>query len=432
MADERHEVWFESSARLGASADLALAATLVPAMTSASELTVAGELDPRLREHLADIQGIVGSWRNDWDFPRGRPETVPVRARAAAGPPIPPPRGCPLAPRRLSSAAGSTRSTSSSPTPSVTHLVFVSGFDFAYDDPHEAGFLRYAAETAAELGRELIVVRTNLREFSDRFAPWISYYGSAMVAAGMALSPSVERLRIASSVTYAYPAPGGSNPLLDHHWTTGAVEFVHCRCHQRRSEKVGAIANDPVAQRRLRVCWERAGAGLNCGRCEKCLRTQVALAGYGVVGEFETLPGSVDLNAVAGAEMTGIEAAWGWYELLRLHRKRDPDSDLVAAIEAALERAVAGRAAASAEPFTPALWRALTEVGDTRRATDAELERLGGRVEELEAELGAREGELAAIRGSRSWRYAGPLRSLGTRARPLLKAVRRRSADADG
>ncbi len=158
----------------------------------------------------------------------------------------------------------------------------------------------------------------------------------------------------------------------------------------------------------------------------------VALAGYDALGEFETLPERLDPDAVAMVEMTGLEAAWAWHELLDLHRRRDPSSDLVAAIEAGLERAVAGREAATAEPFTPALWRALTEVGDTRRDSDAELERLGARVEELEAELGVRDGELAAIRGSRSWRYAGPLRSLGARARPLLKAIRRRSADADG
>ena len=149
-------------------------------------------------------------------------------------------------------------------------------------------------------------------------------------------------------------------------------------------------------------------------------------------GEIEFEVERLDLDAVATGEMTGLEAACAWHELLDLHRWRDPSSDLVAAIEAALERAVAGRDAATAEPFTSALWRALTEVGDTRRDSDAELERLGGRVEELEAELGARDGELAAIRGSRSWRYAGPLRSLGARARPLLKAIRRRSADADG
>ncbi len=118
MADERHEVWFESSARLGASADLALAATLVPAMASAERATVAGELDPRLREHLADIQGIVGSWRNDSGLsPRPAGNGAGARARAAAGPPDPAAAVLPARPRRLSSAAGSTRSTSSSQPP---------------------------------------------------------------------------------------------------------------------------------------------------------------------------------------------------------------------------------------------------------------------------------------------------------------------------
>jgi hypothetical protein len=46
--------------------------------------------------------------------------------------------------------------------------------------------------------------------------------------------------------------------------------------------KVQAIAAEPMVQRHLRVCWQQVAMDGNCGRCFKCLATQVCFQLSGV------------------------------------------------------------------------------------------------------------------------------------------------------
>src|SRR5690606_4936539 len=43
----------------------------------------------------------------------------------------------------------------------------------------------------------------------------------------------------------------------------------------RRHEKLLEVATDDFLLQRIRVCWQ--DQGLNCGKCEKCLRFRMAL-----------------------------------------------------------------------------------------------------------------------------------------------------------
>jgi hypothetical protein len=93
---------------------------------------------------------------------------------------------------------------------------------------------------------------------------------------------------IASSYAYAQLHPWGSHPLLDPLWSTEAVEFTHDGCEAMRSEKVKAIARSGLALSTLRVCWANEQGEYNCGRCEKCLRTMLALHVAGVLERCTT------------------------------------------------------------------------------------------------------------------------------------------------
>lgn len=42
-----------------------------------------------------------------------------------------------------------------------------------------------------------------------------------------------------------------------------------------RTAKVGLISNWPAGYDNLRVCWQGAMTGHNCGTCEKCVRTKL-------------------------------------------------------------------------------------------------------------------------------------------------------------
>ena len=65
--------------------------------------------------------------------------------------------------------------------------------------------------------------------------------------------------------------------------------------------------------RHLRVCWQNVGTDLNCGRCEKCVRTMAMLAGAGVLDRCETFPDRVDLPdriGQLGSVPSGIVPLW--------------------------------------------------------------------------------------------------------------------------
>ena len=55
-------------------------------------------------------------------------------------------------------------------------------------------------------------------------------------------------------------------------------------------DKLRGIAEHPLVQRHLRVCWKNYGRRDNCCRCEKCLRTMLMLDALGKLGPFEAFP----------------------------------------------------------------------------------------------------------------------------------------------
>ena len=83
--------------------------------------------------------------------------------------------------------------------------------------------------------------------------------------------------------------PGGELPLRITDLRAAnpdATVVVHCAGRDTRLEKIRAISSEPLVQRHLRVCWKNVANHLNCGRCEKCVRTMLALDACGTLGQF--------------------------------------------------------------------------------------------------------------------------------------------------
>jgi pyruvyl transferase EpsO len=106
------------------------------------------------------------------------------------------------------------------------------------------------------------------------------YHGAAMAAVAYALAPNHGKVYIASSNSYVDLHTWGSHPLLDPLWSTEAVQIVHDG-GETRMNKLRALVQYPEAVARLRVCWRNPGS-FNCGHCEKCVRTMLALRALGV------------------------------------------------------------------------------------------------------------------------------------------------------
>jgi len=168
-------------------------------------------------------------------------------------------------------------------------------------------FLEAARPFVESLGSKLHVVRTgmldvvNLEALNEDFGRSIGSYWWESVSHGMMLMGTcapltaiegIRRLRIASSRIELFEEPWGSNPELDQKLAWKGTEVLHDSHDISRQDKIEGLlapfiraegANVP-----LRVCGsaksrERvARRTLNCGRCEKCVRTIVGLLAGGI------------------------------------------------------------------------------------------------------------------------------------------------------
>jgi hypothetical protein len=183
----------------------------------------------------------------------------------------------------------------------ISALVFVHGFDVPLANQDlRASVSRALRAAAAELGKPLIEVQTNIRTFSERYVPWSEqYHGSALASVALLLAPMFGKFYIPASFPYSYLEPWGSHPLLDPLWRNEGMEVVHDGCEATRVEKVRSISASDTALRWLRVCWQNGGDAYNCGRCEKCLRTMVNLEVAGVLERCATFDRALDLREVA-------------------------------------------------------------------------------------------------------------------------------------
>ncbi len=117
-----------------------------------------------------------------------------------------------------------------------------------------------------------------------------------MAAGGHLLVEHAGRLLMSSSFPYAYDQPWGSHWDLDHLWSSERLQVEHVGAEHWRTAKLRAIADEPLVQRYLRVCHEnRSPTWLNCSECEKCVRTQLTLAGCGRLAAFAVFNQERDL-----------------------------------------------------------------------------------------------------------------------------------------
>ena len=311
---------------LSESSDAFLAATLFPAMRLATDLEIRGDVSSLLLASTAEIQRIFSGWY---------PEFTPVRVVARDGA---------VDRRRVGAASLFSGGVDSFYTllrhqDEITTLIFVHGFDISLADTalrrRVSASLRAAA---AELGKTLVEVHTNLRSFSERHIDWgLRYHGAGLASVALLLAPQFGRVYIPASFPRAYTKPHGSHPLLDPLWSTEGIEFVHDGVDATRLEKVQAITASDVAMRWLRVCWEHPQGEYNCGRCEKCVRTMVNLELAGALARCRAFDRPLDLAAVARAPVYDGVAALFVEENLQRCLEVGGHEDLARALRTSLD-----------------------------------------------------------------------------------------------
>jgi len=184
----------------------------------------------------------------------------------------------------------------------IRDALFIHGFDIGKRarDPEDDRFrtaLRHLQPLTAEAGLRLISCRTNLRHLPSKPDFWyFRHNGAALAAVGHAAIFGTAFLFIGASHDIAHPVPIGSHPAVDGLFSSQRVTVIHDGARYARFQKVRELASWPAALAALRVCPSNPGNQLNCGVCEKCLRTRLELLAAGV-GE----------TAALGPSLTPIE-----------------------------------------------------------------------------------------------------------------------------
>lgn len=222
-----------------------------------------------------------------------------------------------------------------------TALLYVVGFDVPLDDAARVDDVVGLVRTvAAETAIPAVIVRTDLLA-NPRFSSisWEHTHGAALAAVGHLLAPTIGTVVIPPSYADDRLIPWGSRPDLDPRWSVpGRLAVEHGDASGHRLDRVRAIAQEPLVQRHLRVCWQNVGTDRNCGRCEKCVRTMAMLAGSGVLDRCETFPERGALPArIDAIETVPAGLVPMWADLLAI----DLAPEERAAVEALVERSSA-------------------------------------------------------------------------------------------
>jgi len=283
--DEIHFLFRDTAAAaVAAPGDALLAAALVPAIVAGEDVAIDAPVSRRLLDHVPAIGDFFASW-----VPRWRPRGVRASGVDRSG----------LEPTVVAAAfsggVDSYYTALRERDDPISLLVTILGLhpDAVLDDLEPV--MHRLSGTAAALGRDHLIVETNVRQRFRPHSPWtprrgIPQWGAFVAAPALALGSTIRRFHIASS-WHERPVPAwGTHPELDPLWSTEAVEIAHDAVVPRE-RKVEAIARCPEALDALYVCFRHPSRVGNCGVCEKCVGTALMLRAADALDRCRTMPG---------------------------------------------------------------------------------------------------------------------------------------------
>jgi len=140
------------------------------------------------------------------------------------------------------------------------------------------------AKIAADVQVDLIPVYTNIRHLCDNRDLWLTrFFGAVLAAVAHAFDRRISLAYIGSSYDLPNLAPCGSHPLLDPEYSSHDLKIRHRDLELPRIDKIRSIADWDVGLNNMRVCLANVKDRLNCGKCEKCVRTMLGLEAVGVL-----------------------------------------------------------------------------------------------------------------------------------------------------
>ncbi|MEO8030881.1 MAG: hypothetical protein ABJC74_10505 [Gemmatimonadota bacterium] len=330
-------LWFDVPAEMAEGLDQSdngwLVALLPLALRMREPLQLSSPVDEVLLTNCERLSAIWGRWHPE--YPAVRLE-VPVATSPVVG----------ALPRTGLFFTGGVDSffsslhydATSEPREVVDDLLFIWGYDLPLSN--RPAFARKAEalnRIAGQLGKRAVLLATNLRETRLGRLDWARVtHGAALGAAALMLEGRYSTMLLSAALARESGESFGAHPLTDPLMSTGRTSFVHYGAEFTRFDKTAYIADSEAVRRHLHVCWEDA-SDRNCGRCEKCVRTQLALEMLGARTHSSCFdPADFSLERAATVRL-GTPATVRLMEDLRDPAVARGRADLVAVIDRCLE-----------------------------------------------------------------------------------------------
>ena len=223
----------------------------------------------------------------------------------------------------------------------IDDLIYVEGYDIPLGNRGSLDHKRAALESVAqETGKTLITLATNFRDtgLSLRKNTWGPIvHGPAVAASGLLLGHRWDTLLLSAAVAYDEFDPWGSTCLTDPLCSTLATRVWHYGAGSDRLRKIEFLASSDVAINHLHVCW-RDASERNCGACEKCFRTLLALDMAGARERARTFPAGEFSMATLRDLWSDREPVKRMYRKMRDRANNLGRADVVSVIDECLSR----------------------------------------------------------------------------------------------
>jgi hypothetical protein len=216
--------------------------------------------------------------------------------------------------------------------------VLVHGFDIPLSDKNAFNnTLQRSQKLLETIGVNLLPIRTNYRNISK--VNWEYAFATALIGVLSNYKNLADTIIIGSGNPYNYLAfPWGSTPITDHLLSSRDFRVIHDGASYNRIEKVQAIAAWKEGYDNLRVCWQGKIKDRNCGKCEKCIRTQANCLASNL-----PIPSSFPNKTITDKDLQTFRIANDyikveWQIILATAKKNNLPQNIIQSIESLLSR----------------------------------------------------------------------------------------------
>ncbi|MEK7150860.1 MAG: hypothetical protein AAB783_01540 [Patescibacteria group bacterium] len=223
---------------------------------------------------------------------------------------------------------------------SITHLISVHGFDmYLSNKALYKEVLTNVQKIAKREGVEVVPVETNIRDFVDLYVDWDWEVGGGLGSVALALRAGFEKIYVAGTYSWDQMMPYGTHPDTDPLWSSETMRIIHDGNEARRLDKVlWQIAKSDTALKYLKVCYQNPKGKYNCSKCEKCLRTMLALEIAGVLDKATSFCEPLTADRVANTRAHGLGCKIHMEDNLAEFKRLGKREDLQRALEISIYR----------------------------------------------------------------------------------------------